>query len=76
MFAEHGGAHHRAHFHARFGEHEASFAIDPIECIAGSLPKKQQRLVEAWAELHMDELKRDWELLESGLAPQPVSPLQ
>src|SRR5207245_6099180 len=30
--------------------------IDPIELIAGSLPKRQQRLVEAWAELHQSEL--------------------
>ena len=25
---------------------------DPVELIAGSLPRKQRRLVEAWAELH------------------------
>ncbi|MTK11345.1 MAG: DUF4160 domain-containing protein [Clostridiaceae bacterium] len=28
----------------------------------GELPKKQLRLVLAWAELHQDELKDNWKL--------------
>jgi len=47
MFVEAGGQHHRAHFHAYYQEHAAVFAIDTIECLGGSLPKAQQRLVEA-----------------------------
>lgn len=34
--------------------------IDPIEIISGSLPRRQERLVEAWAELHQGELSVDW----------------
>jgi hypothetical protein len=52
MFVETGGQHHRAHFHAFYQEHAAVFAIDTIECLSGSLPKPQQRLVEAWVEIH------------------------
>jgi len=43
----------------------ATFALDPIECIGGSRPRAQQRLVEAWAEIHYAELLRDWALLQS-----------
>jgi hypothetical protein len=56
MFAEGQGRHHRPHFHAFYQEHAAVFAIDPVELIAGSLPRTQKRLVEAWAELHQQTL--------------------
>ncbi len=51
-------------------------AIDSIECIGGSLSKTQSRLVEAWAELHREELLSDWELLQSGRPPTKIAPLQ
>ena len=50
------------------------FALDPIECIGGELPRTQQRLVEAWAEIHRDELVRDWGLLQSGQPPIKMEP--
>jgi hypothetical protein len=51
MFVEVGESHHVPHFHAYYQEDIAVFSIDPIELISGRLPKRQQRLVEAWAEL-------------------------
>lgn len=75
MFLEAGAQHHVPHFHAYYGEHVGVFSIDPTEQIAGGLPKRQQRLVEAWAELHRDELMNDWELLQSGRKPQQIKPL-
>ena len=50
--------------------------MDTIECLGGSLPKVQQRLVEAWAEIHRDELLHDWDLLQSGLPPVKIEPLR
>jgi len=47
MFAEHGGKHHTPHFHAFYQEHEAVFTINPVQILSGSMPTKQQRLVEA-----------------------------
>ena len=52
MFVELDERHHIAHFHAYYQEHTAVFSIYPVEQIAGSLPLRQQWLVEAWAELH------------------------
>ena len=75
MFMETGGQHHRPHFHAYYGEDVAIYALSPIELIAGSLPRRQQRFVEAWAELHEDELIADWQLLQSGQVPLPIAPL-
>ena len=76
MFAEPGSPHHTAHFHAYYQGEIGIFGIDPVELIAGSLPRRQQRLVEAWAELHQTELRSDWELLQRGQGPTPIEPLK
>ena len=55
MFAEIDAPHHTPHFHAYYQDQVAVYGIDPIEAISGALPKRQQRLVEAWAELHQGE---------------------
>jgi len=58
-----------------YQEHVAIFGVEPVELIAGSLPQRQQRLVEAWAELHKEELASDWALLQNGKRPAPIEPL-
>ena len=52
------------------------FSIAAVSILAGSLPRKQQRLVEAWAELHQEELLADWNLLLAGQSIEPIKPLQ
>jgi hypothetical protein len=76
MFAEPDERHHTAHFHAYYQEHTAVFSISPVSQIAGALPLRQQRLVEAWAELHQTELQADWQLLQEGRRPAAITPLQ
>jgi hypothetical protein len=51
-FVEAGGAHHLPHFHAYYQDQVGIYDINRIERIAGLLPKRQERLVLAWAELH------------------------
>jgi hypothetical protein len=76
MFAEAGAPHHTAHFHAYYQDEVGIFGIDPVELISGSLPRRQMRLVEAWAELHQVELMRDWRSLQEGRSPAPIEPLK
>ena len=76
MFAEVGAPHHDPHFHAYYQENVAIYRLAPIELLAGGLPRRQQRLVEAWAELHEDDLLADWELLQLGRKPLPIEPLE
>jgi hypothetical protein len=76
MFVEPGEPHHRPHFHAYYQEHAGVFAIDTIECLGGSLPVPQRRLVEAWVEIHRAELRQDWDLLQSGQPPVKIEPLR
>ena len=76
MFVEPAERHHIAHFHAYYQEHAAVFSIGPVDLLAGSIPLRQRRLVEAWAELHQQELLADWELLVQGRRPAKIAPLQ
>ena len=76
MFAEPEAQHHVPHFHAHDQEFAAVYGIDPVVLLAGALPKRQQRLVEAWAEMHQSELLADWQRLEQGQKPAPIGPLQ
>ena len=76
MFVEAGGPHHRPHFHAYYQDEVAVFALDNLECLGGSLPKPQQRLAEAWAEIHRAELQQDWDLLQSGQPSFKIDPLR
>jgi hypothetical protein len=75
MYMEAGAPHHMPHFHAYYQDDVAVYGIEPVDLIAGSLPRRQQRLVEAWAELHTTELMADWNLLQSGQLPEPIEPL-
>lgn len=76
MYAEAGEQHHRPHFHAYYQDDVVIYGIDAIEALAGSLPRPQQRLVEAWAELHQEELAENWTLLQDGRAPHKIEPLR
>lgn len=63
------------HIHARYAEFEASVRIDDGEVLAGEFPRKQLRLVQAWIELHRDELLADWALTVAGETPYKIEPL-
>ena len=67
--------HHLPHIHARYAEFEASVGIAEGDVLAGELPRKQLRLVQAWIELHRDELMADWELAANGELPYKIDPL-
>ena len=57
------------HFHAKYGEHRASFAIADLRLLEGDLPPRVRALVLEWAFIHRDELQADWDL---ALAKQPL----
>ena len=75
MYLEAGAPHHSPHFHAYYGDDVAVYQIQPVELISGALPRRQARLVEAWAELHEAELLVDWQRLQSGQIPIRIAPL-
>ena len=64
------------HFHAIYGEHEATFAIESGLLLEGVLPRTARKLVQEWIEIHRDELRTDWNLARQGMALNPIDPLE
>jgi hypothetical protein len=67
--------HNPPHFHATYGEFSAKIAIDTGAVFEGDLPRRAQRFVAEWAELHRVELERNWELARSREALATIDPL-
>jgi hypothetical protein len=42
----------------------------------GSIPASKMKLLQAWIELHKDELMADWQLAVSGENPYKIEPLR
>ena len=68
--------HHLAHIHVRYQGEEASVAIADGSLFDGALPQKQLKMVQAWIEIHKEELLVDWELAVNGEEPFRIAPLQ
>ena len=64
MYAELGGHHNKPHIHVKYNEYEISITLEG-KVLDGNLPKKQKKLIDAWIELHKDELKTSWYALNN-----------
>ncbi len=60
--------HNPPHFHATYQGFNATFNMEG-DMLEGNMPKKQVKLIAAWATLHCDELLANWEL---AIAEQPL----
>jgi hypothetical protein len=76
MFVEAGGPHHSPHFQAYYQGHVGIYDIESVERLAGFLPRRQERLVLAWAELHKQELLSNWQMLQQGRPAIKMEPLK
>lgn len=48
------------HFHAEYQGHKAQFDLEG-RLMEGEMPTRQKKFILAWAELHKDEIKADWD---------------
>jgi hypothetical protein len=68
--------HKTPHFHAYYGDDEAVFSIQDGEIITGKIPNRKVKLVQAWAEIHQEDLLADWKLAVEGQDVQKIEPLR
>ncbi len=68
--------HSLPHIHVHYQEHNAIIEIPSGTIIGGKLPKPKQKLVDAWIEIHRDELVADWELAINGEPIFKIDPLK
>ncbi|MEI8170996.1 MAG: DUF4160 domain-containing protein [Rhodoferax sp.] len=76
MYALDTQKHHLPHIHIRYNDFKTVLAIPSGDVIEGSLPSRQMKLVQAWIELHQDELMADWHLASTGQTPFKIDPLR
>jgi len=68
--------HRRPHIHAKYQDREVVVSIPDGDVLDGRIPNAKMKLLEAWIELHKDELMADWELTVSGQHPYKIDPLR
>ena len=68
--------HHVAHVHVKYQEHEASLSLPQGDVLEGSLPPNKMKLVQAWIEIHQEELMADWDLASRGENVFKIEPLR
>lgn len=68
--------HSSPHIHVRYQDAKAVISIPDGELLEGDFPRKQLRLVQAWVEIHADELMADWALAIEGEPIYKIDPLK
>jgi hypothetical protein len=68
--------HAKPHIHVEYGEFSAVFSIEDGSTLAGELPSRQRRLVQAWIELRREDLMADWNLAVNGAILFSIDPLR
>ena len=68
--------HQRPHIHVKYQDDEAVIAIPEEELLEGKLQRSKLKLVQAWGEIHQDELMANWELAVSGQQIFKIIPLR
>ena len=76
LYFEDDQQHSRPHIHARYQEDEVVLGVPEGDVIDGRMPQAKLRLVQAWIEIHRDELMADWQLAVSGQHPYKIEPLK
>ena len=68
--------HHQPHIHVQYSDEEAVISIPEGDLMEGSLRSAKLKLVQAWIEIHQDELLADWELAVNGQQVFKIDPLK
>jgi len=68
--------HNLPHIHVKYQDKEAVIDIINGQLLEGSLKINKMKLVQAWIEIHNEELMADWELAINGEAIFKIDPLK
>lgn len=68
--------HHVPHIHVKYQGQDAIIAIPDGKILEGDIKSNKMKLIQAWIEIHQDELMADWELAASGETVFKIEPLK
>ena len=60
----------------KYGEQEGVYQIPDGYLLEGFLPSNKEKLVQAWIEIHREDLMADWALAVSGNKVFTIDPLK
>lgn len=75
MYKENGGKHNVPHIHAEYSGDEIVVALDGT-VLEGEIPRNKLKLLEAWIEIHREDLEANWKLLSNGEQFFRIDPLK
>lgn len=68
--------HKLPHIHVKYGEMEGVYEIPGGKLLEGGLPPNKEKLVQAWIEIHREDLMANWQLAISGTKVFTIDPLK
>ena len=68
--------HNLPHIHVKYQDEEVVISIIDGDVLEGTLKINKMKLVQAWIEIHKDELLADWELAIKGETIFKIDPLK
>nr|VFJ62697.1 MAG: protein of unknown function (DUF4160) [Candidatus Kentron sp. DK] len=68
--------HKLPHIHVRYQDEEVVVSIPDGNVLEGRIPPAKMKLLQAWIELHKEELIADWALAAAGEQPYKIDPLR
>ena len=75
MYREVSGKHHVPHIHAECSGDEVVVALDGT-ILEGGIPKAKMKLLDAWMEIHREDLEANWQILCDGEEFFRIDPLK
>lgn len=69
------GQHHKPHVHVYYGDYEAVIGIDG-ELLAGSLPRKQLKIITGWLAFNEEKAYEAWNLAVQGEHFEKIPPMK
>ncbi|HLE13088.1 MAG: hypothetical protein A2504_07225 [Bdellovibrionales bacterium RIFOXYD12_FULL_39_22] len=68
--------HNLPHIHIKYQEQEVVVSIPDGNIIEGKIKESKMKLVQAWIEIHQEELMADWQLAVQGNEIFKIDPLK
>ena len=68
--------HNLPHIHVKYQDEEAVISITDGQLLEGTLKPNKMKLVQAWIEIHSEELMADWTLAINGETIFKIDPLK
>jgi hypothetical protein len=76
MYFKDNKQHKLPHIHVRYSGYEVIVSLPDGDVLEGGIPSAKMKLLQAWIEIHKEELMADWELAVAGEQPYKIDPLK